>query len=343
MKFSLFAHLERITPEQTHNEMYEEFLSLSEMADQAGMETVWTGEHHGMDFTIAPNPFISLVDLAHRTKNVRLGTSTIVAPFWHPIKLAGEAAMTDIICRGRLDIGVARGAYSFEYERLRPGMDAAEAGRRMREVVMAVRELWAGDYEHDGEFFTFPKTSSSPKPLQHEGPPVWIAARDPASHEFAVENDCNVQVTPLSQNVDEVRALASRFDDACRKFNKRPRIMILQHTYVGETDDDLASAAISLSRFYNHFGAWFLNAREISQGQIAPLSDEEIAANDMYSPAVMKENLVVGKPQAVIDRLKLYQDLGYDQFSYWVDSGMTMQQKKASLTRFIEQVMPAFD
>lgn len=42
----------------------------------------------------------------------------MVAPFWHPIKLAGEAAMTDIITNGRLDIGIARGAYSFEYERM---------------------------------------------------------------------------------------------------------------------------------------------------------------------------------------------------------------------------------
>ena len=44
----------------------------------------------------------------------------MVAPFWHPIKLAGEAAMTDIITNGRLDIGIARGAYSFEYERMVP-------------------------------------------------------------------------------------------------------------------------------------------------------------------------------------------------------------------------------
>lgn len=63
-------------------------------------------------------PILNLVDLANKTKNVRLGTGTVVAPFWHPIKLAGEAAMTDIITNGRLDIGIARGAYSFEYERM---------------------------------------------------------------------------------------------------------------------------------------------------------------------------------------------------------------------------------
>ena len=63
----------------------------------------------------------------------------MVAPFWHPIKLAGEAAMTDIITNGRLDIGIARGAYSFEYERMVPGMDAWSAGQRLREMIPAIK------------------------------------------------------------------------------------------------------------------------------------------------------------------------------------------------------------
>ena len=109
------------------------------------MHAVWTGEHHGMNFTISPNPMLNLVVIAHQTQNLRLGTGTVVAPFWHPIRLAGEAAQTDIITNGRLGIGVARGAYSFEYERLMPGMDAWEAGQRMRELVPAINALWEGD------------------------------------------------------------------------------------------------------------------------------------------------------------------------------------------------------
>ena len=71
MKFSLFVHMERITPEQNQRDLYEEYLTLCQMADEGGMDAIWTGEHHGMDFTIAPNPFISIADLARRTKNVR--------------------------------------------------------------------------------------------------------------------------------------------------------------------------------------------------------------------------------------------------------------------------------
>ncbi|MYH57728.1 MAG: LLM class flavin-dependent oxidoreductase, partial [Boseongicola sp. SB0675_bin_26] len=116
MEFSLFAHMERLTPDQSHAELYEDFISLCQMADEGGMRAIWTGEHHGMEFTIAPNPFLSIMDLAHRTRNVRLGTGTVIAPFWHPIKLAGEAAATDLMTGGRLELGIARGAYSYEYE-----------------------------------------------------------------------------------------------------------------------------------------------------------------------------------------------------------------------------------
>ena len=102
MKFSLFAHMERTNNEQSYEDLYEEFIALCELAEQGGMHTIWTGEHHCMDFTIAPNPFINIADLAAKFKNIRLGTGTIIAPFWHPIKIAGESAMTDIITSGRL-------------------------------------------------------------------------------------------------------------------------------------------------------------------------------------------------------------------------------------------------
>ena len=145
MKFSLFIHMERLSAKDTEKQLYDEMIALCQMADEGGMHAIWTGEHHGMNFTIAPNPLLNIVDLARRTQNVRLGTGTVIAPFWHPIRLAGEAAMTDIIADGRLDLGIARGAYSYEYERMVPGMDACGAGWRMRELIPAVKALWAGE------------------------------------------------------------------------------------------------------------------------------------------------------------------------------------------------------
>ncbi len=342
MKFSLFAHMERIDAARPHHELYEEFVDLCKVADEGGMRAIWTGEHHAMDFTIAPNPFTSLVDLAHRTKQVRLGTGTVIAPFWHPIKLAGEAAMTDLITGGRLEIGIARGAYSYEYERLRPGMDAWQAGQRLREVLPTLRKLWQGDYAHEGEYYSFPATTAAPKPLQPGGPPLWIAARDPNSHAFAVANDCNVQVTPLWQGDGEIESLMTRFNEACNEQGKRPKIMLLHHCYVGRDDNDLAWAAETLSRFYCYFGAWFRNERPVRQGLIQALSADEMAAMEMFSPAAMRANLAVGTSKEVTERLKRYADLGYDEYSFWIDSAMPHARKKESLSRFIDEVMPAF-
>jgi flavin-dependent trigonelline monooxygenase, oxygenase component len=344
MKFSLFVHMERLNANQNHEELYEEFIKLCEIADKGGMHAIWTGEHHGMEFTIAPNPFVNLADLASRFKNVRLGTGTVIAPFWHPIKLAGEAAMTDLISGGRLDLGIARGAYSFEYERLLPGLDAWGAGQRMRELIPAVKNIWAGDYAHDGEFWKFPSTTSAPKPVQKPHPPIWVAARDPNSHEFAVANGCNVQCTPLANGEAEIASLMERFNAACEKAPDvtRPKIMLLQHTYVGSDDADIALAAKEISTYYNYFFAWFKNERPIHQGLIKTLSDEELNANPNLLPEKMISNMPIGNAKTVIDRLKVYESQGWDEYSFWIDTGMSFERKKASLERFIADVMPAF-
>ncbi len=128
MKFSLFVHMERADPATPHRELFDDLEELVLMAEAAGFESAWIGEHHGMEFTIAPNPFVQLAYLAAKTTRIRLGTGNVIAPFWHPIRLAGEAAMMDIVSNGRLDLGIARGAYMFEYERLLPG--ARRLGRR---------------------------------------------------------------------------------------------------------------------------------------------------------------------------------------------------------------------
>ena len=344
MKFSLFAHMERVDEQQRQKDLYDEFISLCQMADEGGMTTLWTGEHHGMDFTIAPNPFLNLIDISHQTKNIRLGTGTVVAPYWHPIKLAGEAAMTDIITKGRLELGIARGAYSFEYERMVPGgMDAWAAGECLREMVPAIKGLWKGDHTQDSKHYNFPKTTSSPKPLTEDGPPIWIAARDINSHEFAISNDCNVQVTPLWQGLEEVEGLIEKYNEACAKFSRRTKIMILQHAFVAKDDAEADKAAAKLHEFYCYFGAWFKNERPISQGLIQPLTQEEIDGHPFYKKEAIKNDLMIGTSKQIIERLKHYEALGYDEFAYWSDSGMSREEKETSLRRFIDEVMPAFN
>jgi alkanesulfonate monooxygenase SsuD/methylene tetrahydromethanopterin reductase-like flavin-dependent oxidoreductase (luciferase family) len=118
--------------------------------------------------------------------------------------------------------------------------------------------------------------------------------------------------------------------------------MLLRHTYVADSEQDAQLAADEINTFYNYFGAWFKNEREISQGLIAPMTKEEMAQHPFYSPEAMRKNNVIGQAQEVIDRLKAYEAMGYNEYSFWIDTGMSFERKKASLERMINEVMPAF-
>jgi len=82
--------------------------------------------------------------------------------------------------------------------------------------------------------------------------------------------------------------------------------------------------------------------RPVSQGLIQIISDEDITNNKMMAAENLRRDLTIGTTQDVIDQIKRYEGLGYDEFSYWIDSGMTFEQKRVSLARFIDDVMPAF-
>lgn len=80
----------------------------------------------------------------------------------------------------------------------------------------------------------------------------------------------------------------------------------------------------------------------MTQGLIERISEEDLRSNAMLSDEVMRTNNVVGNAADVIDRILAYQVLGYDEYSFWIDTGMSFERKKASLERFIADVMPAF-
>jgi alkanesulfonate monooxygenase SsuD/methylene tetrahydromethanopterin reductase-like flavin-dependent oxidoreductase (luciferase family) len=214
MKFSLFVHMERWDESVSHRQLFEDLTELTLMAEAGGFSTVWIGEHHAMEYTISPSPMPLLAYLAAKTTTIHLGAGTIIAPFWHPLRVAGECALLDVISNGRMEVGLARGAYQVEFDRMAGGMPASSGGQALREMVPVVRTLWQGDYAHDGDIWKFPTSTSVPKPIQKPNPPMWIAARDPDSHNFAVANGCNVMVTPLMKGDEEVLDLKNKFQTA---------------------------------------------------------------------------------------------------------------------------------
>ena len=73
-----------------------------------------------------------------------------------------------------------------------------------------------------------------------------------------------------------------------------------------------------------------------------PLTEEEMAKLEIFSPEAMRANNAVGTPDEVVARLKTYEGMGFDQYSLWIDNGMPFAEKQKSLRLFIDEVMPAF-
>lgn len=346
MRFSLFAHMERWDDKVSHRQHLENLVELVRIAEDGGFSTVWTGEHHAMEYTISPNPMPVLAYLAAQTKTIRLGAGTLIAPFWNPIRAAGESALLDVISNGRLELGVARGAFQFEFDRVAGGLPAADGGQHLREILPAMQALWQGDYAHEGEIWQFPTSTSVPKPVQAQIP-IWVAARSPESHEFAVENGFNIMVTPLMKGDEEVAELTGKTKTAMAKFPdaEKPEILCLRHTFV-HTDEDSEAwrpAAAAINRYYRTFAAWAGNKTTPTNGFLDPLPEEKFADRPEFELESLHKTAMIGTPDEVIERIKHYQDLGVDEFSYWIDNGMTHAQKKESLELFVKHVVPAFN
>jgi flavin-dependent trigonelline monooxygenase, oxygenase component len=342
VKFSLAVNLERMDPSDDMSAVAVHTVDMVQMAEAAGFEIAWAAEHHAIEMTISPGPFQLLTWWAAHTSKIRLGTAVAVAAYWHPIRLAGEAALLDLLSEGRLELGLGRGAYQREFDRMAPGLEPASASAALRELLPAVRALWAGDYAHDGDRWAFPASTSCPKPVQADVP-VWVAARDPDTYDWAVANGCNIMCWPLMRPMSELVGYVGRMDDAVAKagLTERPRMTAMRYTAVWDNDADGDRYIRAMQRQSGQFENLFKQLGSVNNGFAESVDLDQLAHRDEYKPETLKDNLVFGTPDQCIAKLKQYEALGTD-FLYCAAYGAPLAEQKASLQRFIDHVMPAF-
>ena len=344
MKFQLAINMERMTPERDMREVERHTLEMVQMADEGGFSIVWAAEHHALEMIIAPNPFQILTWWAAHTSRIRLGSAVVVAVYWHPVKAAGEAALLDLYSGGRLEFGIGSGASQREFDRLRPGLKQADGYRYMQEMLPAVKALWQGDYAHDGEFWSFPATASVPKPLQQPHPPIWIAARSPATYDLAVRSGCNILSWPMARPMSEVELYKGRMETALADNPDKPRPIFatMRHTVVYEHREDWEVPVKAAMRHFGQLENLSRNRGDVAEGFPKEIDLSALENRGQYDPRTLHRHLVFGTPEEVIAKLRLYDALGVDHFTYYASLGLGLKEQKRSLELFIGEVMPAF-
>jgi len=344
MKFSIAVNMERFDPSQDMRQVARDALELVQLAEQGGFEIAWAAEHHTIELTIGPNPFTILTHWAAHTSRIRLGTAVVVAPYWHPIRVAGEAALFDIFSEGRLEFGIGRGAFQYEFDRMAGGFEQQKGGLFMREMLPVVLQLWRGDIAHHGEIWSFPAATSVPKPLQTPHPPIWVATRDPNSFAWAIESGANIMATPLSRPHAEVGILGKRFADTLTKFPsvRRPRFLMLRRTCVYGRRDDWRLPVQVAAAHSARFESLFRNIGEVRDGFAAPPDIAEMAMRAEDHAEAIRDGMILGMPDEVVAKLKQYQAVGVDQFCYGASFGLPHAIARRSLELFITDVMPHF-
>ncbi|MFN0192008.1 MAG: LLM class flavin-dependent oxidoreductase [Aestuariivirga sp.] len=344
MKFQLAINLERMDDSMNMRDVARHTLEMVQMAEEGGFHIVWAAEHHALEMTIAPDPFQILTWWAAHTNKIRLGTAVAVAPYWHPIKLAGEAAFTDLITGGRLEFGVGSGAYQREFDRMRPGLKQTDGWKYMQEMLPAILKLWEGDYEHNGEYWQFPTSTSVPKPLQKPHPPIWVSARAPVTYDFAVKHSLNITSWPFTRPMAEAELYKQRLDEAMANHPGKPRpiFAMMRHAALYDCKEDWMMPVRAAQRQLGQFENLYKNLGDVKNGFPKEIELGEISNRAEFEPNMLSTNLMFGTPDEVIAKLKPYQALGVDQFIYYASLGLGHKEQKRSLELFCKHVIPAY-
>jgi alkanesulfonate monooxygenase SsuD/methylene tetrahydromethanopterin reductase-like flavin-dependent oxidoreductase (luciferase family) len=184
--------------------VYARALQRIEVMDRTGYDAVWLAEHHFTRYSVCPSVHLMGVHVANRTRNLRIGTAVSLAAFYHPLRLAEEVALLDVLSGGRVNWGAGRGFDRNEFRNF--GVPPEESYPRFREHFEVVLEAWKQEkLSYRGRYFDFESVEVLPKPLQKPHPPTWVAATTPPAIEWAAQRGFSILMDPHSSHADLAR------------------------------------------------------------------------------------------------------------------------------------------
>jgi alkanesulfonate monooxygenase SsuD/methylene tetrahydromethanopterin reductase-like flavin-dependent oxidoreductase (luciferase family) len=201
MKFGILQFFSWPDRRVTLPTVYERALQRIEIMDRAGYDAVWLTEHHFNDYSVCPSIPVMGAYAAARTKKLRIGAAVTLAALYHPLRLAEEIALLDILSDGRVNWGAGRGFDAKEFKAFGVAPDQTHA--RFHEAVDIVLQAWRNQrLNYRGQYFSFDDIEVLPKPLQQPHPPVWVAASTNEAVQWAAAAGHSILMSPHPTNAE---------------------------------------------------------------------------------------------------------------------------------------------
>jgi alkanesulfonate monooxygenase SsuD/methylene tetrahydromethanopterin reductase-like flavin-dependent oxidoreductase (luciferase family) len=327
----------------SEQQRYKDIIAQIELGDELGFDTAWLGElHFGRAFSILADPLMVLTAAAQRTTRIRLGSAVMLLPLHHPVKIAEEAAIVDILSDGRLEFGVGRGAFPLYYVGF--GVPQEESRERFEEALDFILAAWRNEeFSFDGKYFRAHDLCVIPRPVQSPHPPVRVAANSPETFPFAGRRGLPIFAAPLINPPERLKAGLQAYRETLPTGAKGDTALAFSVHVTTSRAQARQDVEAGLLRFLREAAE---RLRPVGQADIKSFEAfrqvlariEQVRYEDVES-----EMAVYGDPDYCIERVRaLRREYGMDEFICYFNQGGIMDHAmvRQSMTRFAREVMP---
>ncbi len=336
-----------------HPDIIHRELAQVEWTEELGFDEVWFTEHHFIDYGLSVDPATLAAAAASRTRRVRIGLAAAILPFHHPVRLAEQTILLDIISRGRLDVGVGRGNRPAEFAGYRVPQE--ESRERFDEAVEVLRRAWTEErFSYEGRFFQFHDVRVIPKPVQQPHPPLYQVCVSKDSIEGAALRGWPMLNSILRGPVDQIVAQRDIYVAALRKAGRSDAEVaamlnqwgVSRQIYVADTDARALEEGKEAELWYQASLRRFMIPERIEDAHPSLQPGFRALAEKLARITwedLVRETLAFGSPDTVARHIEHMRSLGVGHVLCWMNFGGLPQDKvRRSMELFAREVMPRF-
>jgi probable F420-dependent oxidoreductase len=233
VKFGLYSSIANPPRGEHLDRCIDEAIEEAQLAEMHGFDSCFFGEHHQDHDGFLPSPLIVATAVAARTRRLRVGTSVILLPLHHPVRVAEDVITLDLVSKGRVVLGVGIGYQPADFRAFAVPMEDRMA--RFEESLEILRLCWAGEpFSFRGKHYTLDDVQIRPRPYQKPGPPLWIGASVPAAARRAGRVADGFVGTPSTRLENAVR-LADIYREAAREAGRPAEVVQMRDAWVAGT------------------------------------------------------------------------------------------------------------